>query len=118
MFFHRRENKRNCKRNSGGGGGGIIVYLRDKFVTRDTLVCTSEDDILWIKIDKSTLSLSKDLYICLCYVTPDVSSRQSLIETNIFDRLLESVVFIEDKTQNNSHLIVCGDFNSRNFNIA
>ena len=67
----------------------------------DTLVYTSEDDILWVRIGKSVLSLNEDLYICLCYVKPGESSRQSLNETNIFDRLLESIVYIENKTRAN-----------------
>ena len=71
------------------------------------------DDIIWVKIDKSFLSLSSDLYIALCYVTPDDSSRQSMLETNVFDRLLDSVTFIENKTRNSCNLLVCGDFNSR-----
>ena len=50
----------------------------------DTLVYTAENGILWVRIGKSVLSLNEDLYICLCYVTPDESSRQSLTETNIF----------------------------------
>ena len=77
--LHRKDKKKNSKRNSGG----ISIYIRDKYVTKDTLVYTSEDDILWIKISKSVLSLQDDLFICLCYVTPDDSSRQSLIETNV-----------------------------------
>lgn len=112
FVLNRQENKRKSKRNSGG----IILYLRNKYVSKDTLVYTSHDDILWIKISRSVLSLSSDLYICLCYVVPDESSRQALIETNIFDRLLESVVYIESKSQNDCNLLICGDFNSRTSN--
>ena len=59
------------------------------------------------------LHLQHDLYIFLCYVVPDESSRQSMIETNTFDRLLDSMAFLENNTQNCCHLLVCGDFNSR-----
>lgn len=108
--LHRTENKKNCKRNSGG----IILYIRNKFVSKDTLVFKSHDDILWIKISSSVLSLSNDLYVCLCYVVPDDSSRQALIETNIFDRILDSFVCIEAKLQNGlENIIICGDFNAR-----
>lgn len=112
--LHRKENKRKSKRNSGG----IILYIRDKFVSADTLVCTSHDDFLWIKISKTVLAMDSDLYVCLCYVTPDDSSRQSLNETNIFDRLLESVVSIDSKSENISNLLICGDFNGRTSNNA
>ena len=66
-----------------------------------------------IKITKSVLNSTNDLYICLCYVIPDESSRQTLTENNIFDRLLDSVVFVENKADNNFHLLICGDFNGR-----
>ena len=41
--------------------------------------------------------MSNDLYVGLCYVIPDDSSRQSLADTNIFDRLLDSFIFIENE---------------------
>ncbi|MCG8048238.1 MAG: reverse transcriptase family protein [Candidatus Thiodiazotropha endolucinida] len=107
--LHRRERKKNSKRNSGG----VLVYIRDKYVTKDTLVYSSDDDILWVKISNSVLSLQDDLYICLCYVTPDDSSRQSMVESNIFDRLLDSVLHVENKSQNKCNILICGDFNSR-----
>ena len=114
--LHRQENKRNCKRNSGGGGRGgghYSLYHGQIYVNSDTLVFTAEGKMLWVKIGKSVLSLNEDLYICLCYVTPDESSSQSLIETNIFDRLLDSAVYVKNKTQNKYSILICGDFNSR-----
>lgn len=107
--LHRYEKKKKSKRNSGG----IILYIRDQYVTRDTLVYTSNDDIIWVKISKHALALDNDLYVCLCYVTPDNSSRQSFVETNIFDRLLDSVNLIADKSHDNCNFLICGDFNGR-----
>ena len=49
----------------------------------------------------------------MCYVTPDDSSRQTLVESNIFDRLLESVLYVENRAQNNCNILICGDFNAR-----
>ena len=34
-------------------------------MSSDTVVFTSDDDILWVKISKTVLSLNEDLYICL-----------------------------------------------------
>ena len=39
--------------------------------------------------------------------------RLLMLETTVFDRLLESVSFIENKTCNCCNRLVCGDFNSR-----
>lgn len=47
--------------------------------------------------------------IGFCYVVADESSRQSMAETSIFERLLDSVGFIENKTQGKCNLLVCGD---------
>lgn len=110
--LHRNENKKGSKRCSGG----IIVYIRNKYVSKDTLVFTSQDDILWIKIDKSLCFSECDSLIGLCYVIPDESSRQSMTETNIFDRLLDSLVLIENKCHGNCNFLLCGDFNSRTSN--
>lgn len=50
----------------------------------------------------------------LCnYVTPDDSSRQSMVETNIFDRLLDSVAHIQNNSLNNCSILACGDWNAR-----
>ena len=112
FVLHRYEKKRGSKRNSGG----IILYVRKEYVTKDMLIFTSKDDILWIKICKSVLGIDTDLYICLCYVIPDESSRQALNESNVFDRLLDSVLFIENKVDTNYNLLICGDINARTSN--
>ena len=65
--LHRNENKKGSKRCSGG----IIVYVRNKYVSKDTLVFTSQDDIIWIKIDNTLCCSEKDLLIGLFYVIPD-----------------------------------------------
>ena len=109
FVLNRYEKKRGSKRNSGG----IILYVRSEYVTKDMLIYTSKDDILWVKICKTVLGLDTDLYICLCYVIPDESSRQALNESNIFDRLLDSVIFIENKVDTDYNLLICGDFNAR-----
>ena len=42
------EIKKSSKRSSGG----IILYIRDRYVSKDILIYTSQDDIIWIKIEK------------------------------------------------------------------
>ena len=43
----------------------------------------------------------------------DDSSRQSMAESNIFDRLLDSVLHVENKSENKCNILICGYFNSR-----
>ena len=40
-------------------------------------------------------------YVCLSYVVPDGSTRQSMVETNIVDRLLNSMVYINNIANDN-----------------
>jgi hypothetical protein len=65
-------------------------------VTDDTLFFTSQDNIIWIQISGNKLSIDKDIFIGLCYVIPDNSIRQSTIDDNIFDRLINTVTYVEN----------------------
>ena len=58
-------------------------------------------------------NLDKDVYVCLSYVLPDGSNRQSMVETNIFDRLMNSMVYVNNIANNKAYLLMCGDFNAR-----
>ena len=112
-FEHFVLNRKLIKANSRRNSGGIVLYVRNKFASSETLVFTSEDDFLWIKLSKPVLFSDKDLYVCLCYVTPDDSRRQSMVETNIFDRLMDSLIHIESKSQSKCDILICGDLNAR-----
>ena len=56
----------------------VIVYLRNDYVCSDNLVFTSVDDIICIKLNGKQFSLNSDMYICLCYIVPENSSRQTV----------------------------------------
>ena len=36
-----------------------------------------------------------------------------MVETNIFDRLLDSLIHIESKSQSECNILICGDLNAR-----
>lgn len=65
--LNRSENKASSKRSSGG----IIIYVRNEFVSSDTVIFHSEDDIICIKINGFKLGLHNDLFVCLCYIIPE-----------------------------------------------
>jgi hypothetical protein len=90
----------------------MIIYIKSHLVGTDTLFFKSKDDILWVKLSSEILNISKDIYVGLCYVLPDDSSRQSLVEDNIFDRLLYSCLNVENHRNGNAHFILCGDYNA------
>ena len=88
--LHRTEKKVSCTRNSGG----IIVYVRNELVCDDILFLKCNDSHLWLKINKTCLGFVNDIYICLCYIPPSNSSRQGIIESSIYDDILENIFFV------------------------
>lgn len=109
FVLHRTLVKTTSKRNSGG----IIIYVKNELVCDDTLFFTCQDDIIWVKIAASKLNIDKDVMVGLCYVLPDDSSRQSVVENCIFDRLIDSVINVENICKGNCYYAVFGDYNSR-----
>ena len=57
--------------------------------------------------------LQNDVYLCLCYIPPANSSRQGIIENNIYDDILQNIIHIKEITDNTCNLILLGDLNSR-----
>ena len=107
--LNRVEKKHNAKRDSGG----IVLYIKNSLMRHCELLKKENDDVIWLKIDKSLLHLSFDLYLCLCYVIPTGSSREALTEMSVLDRISEYIVKIANDTRNCYNILICGDLNSR-----
>ena len=87
------------------------------FVSSDTHVFESADDIICINISGDKFSLDTPLYICLCYVVPENSCRHALIEMHTFDRLTDFIAELYSKHDgNNCNCVLCCDMNSRTSN--
>lgn len=113
-FKHFQLNRTLRKRNAKRDSGGIIAYIRDELVTDTTLFMLDNDDLIWLRFDGDLFNLTDDLFLCLCYNVPIGSSRQGLLDSvDIFDRLSDQVVQINNLTDNKCNFIVCGDFNAR-----
>lgn len=57
--LNRLENKPSSKRYSGG-----VIYIRNTFVSKGTVVFQSEVDIICVKINGQKLVLQNDLFAC------------------------------------------------------
>ena len=101
--------KQNTKRNSGG----IALYVRQSFFRYCFLLEKDCDDIIWIKIEGQLFHLSDDLYLCLCYIIPSTSSRESLVEIDVLERITNFIIKIANDTNNCYNVLICGDFNRR-----
>ena len=103
--LNRTLKKRTAKRDSGG----VLVYIRDELVSDNTLFLTDSDDL---RLDGRLLNLDKDLFLCLCYNVPEGSSRLGLIDNvDIFDRISDHMVHIQNITNNKCSFMICGDLN-------
>ena len=80
----------------------------------NTLFLTDSDGLIWLRLDGRLLNLDKDLFLCLCYNVPEGSSRLRLIDNvDIFDRISDHMVHIQNITNNKCSFMICGDLNSR-----
>jgi hypothetical protein len=104
-------NKTEFHPNAHRSSGGVIVYVRNTFVTSDMMVFN--DDIVCIKISKDKLGLEDDLLICHLYVIPKKSTRAPIMDTQTYDRLLDKLVKLDLKYEENLNIVLCGDMNSR-----
>ena len=107
IVLNRSEKKAGTKRNSGG----LIVYIRSELFDNNTFLKCENDDIIWLKLKDNVIS-NKPTYICLCYVLPAGTTRNSMVDNSVFDRLLDTVVEYES-IQPESSFIICGDMNAR-----
>lgn len=107
--LNRVDKKRTAKRDSGG----ISLYVKNEYRKHCELLKTDSDDIIWLKLDRTLLNLSYDLYLCLCYIIPVGSSREALTEISVLDRISEYIVKIANDTDNCYNIMICGDLNSR-----
>ena len=109
FWLSRLDKKRKSKRSSGG----IAIYIRDTFYKANMLYKQDGDDILWLRFEGSTFNLQHDVYMCLCYIVPADSSREYFIQINVIDRISDHILQIANETNEQYHLLVCGDLNGR-----
>ena len=70
VYSCRRKNKK-AKRESGG----IIVFIKHAIKDFITLVQNSNEDFIWLKIDKMITGNICDIYLCCAYISPRSSCR-------------------------------------------
>ena len=76
------------------------------------MIHKDNDDILWLMIEGSSPNLD-DLFIFLCHNLPSDSSRQSLVDEDIFDIICSYVTSLKNEYGNDSHFLICDDMNAR-----
>ena len=72
-----------------------------------------------LRLDGKHFDQDDDIFLCLCYNVPEGSSRQGLIDdADIFDRISDHVLHIQNTTNNKCKFLISGDFNARTATYA
>ena len=100
--LHRTERKQSCTRNSGG----IIIYVRNNLISEETLFAKRDDTHIWLRLKHKLFNFNNDLFLLLCYIPPSSSSRQSLIEKNIYDSIMQDVLEIQNLTNDKCNFLL------------
>ena len=65
--------------------------------------------IMWIKLDKYSLSLDHDVYLGAVYLWPEGSHIYDINDVDLFNILQDDIVYFEQR----GVVLTCGDFNAR-----
>ena len=69
------------------------------------------DYIIRFRLKGRLFDQPDDIFFCLCYNVPEGSSRQGLMDNvDIFDRITDQLVKIQNDTQNECSFMICRDF--------
>lgn len=104
---HRKLRKKTARRDSGG----LIVYVKENLTAGVEFIRSKNDDLMWLKFDKTFFSFDRDVMVCLCYVVPQNSTRQNVINFDIFDEIQTHIAEFESEATN--WYVITGDFNAR-----
>ena len=104
IYSCRRKNKR-AKRDSGGIVVFIKNYLSDFIKTADN----SDEDIIWLKVDRMYTNYEMDTFVCCAYISPKTSCRYAGDDRSKLDIVREGIIKYEEK----GHVMLMGDLNCR-----
>ncbi len=103
-----RSDRRKSKRKHCGSGGVVVVY-RTSLSKGLQKIKSENDDLIWIKLNKTFFGLNQDIYLGNCYIPPKKSELHDRNETAYFETLRNEVA----KFMNLGNVLLCGDFNAR-----
>ena len=113
MFIYKRRLKSHRTKRSSGG---ILCYIRKSIAPGICLVPdplhskNSFNDRLWLKLDRSFFGFNKHLFICLCYISPALSTHTSSRENIWLDLEREiKISYFGEK----GNIMLTGDLNAR-----
>ena len=96
--------------------GGVLIMAKRRLEKHIKVLDLSQDNMVWLKFDKSVFSSDRDVILCGVYICPydspyyrqehvNVTSTLTIVE----QCLLDYINHFDDAC----HILLCGDFNAR-----
>lgn len=102
------------------GCGGVMIMVKRKLVKHVTLLDDSQDNMIWLKIDKLVFGGDRDVVFCAVYACPYDSPyyQQEHVTVNSTIIITEQCLlnYIE-QFDDSCYFLMCGDFNARTKNL-
>jgi len=105
------------------GSGGVMVMVKSALEKKTFVLDQSQDNMIWLKFDKTVFSSDRDVVFCALYVCPydspyyrqehvNVTSTLSVVEQCLLDYV--------EQYDDTYYYLLCGDFNARtsSFNVS
>ena len=101
----RSKKHKNAKRDSGG----VAILVKNEIKGHFKEMLSPNDDTIWLKLNRSSFQMDRDLFICCSYLIPENSSIFSWRDIDVC-KLLEKDI---EKYSAYGNVLLCGDLNSR-----
>ena len=102
-----RSDRMSKHKNARSHSGGILIYFKNNISGGLAKLDNKHSDMLWFKLDKYFFGLERDLYMCVIYMTPETSSRDSDLDIfNVISNDIEKYALL-------GNVSLIGDLNSR-----
>ena len=108
-FINKKQKIREKKFKGPKIAGGIGVFVREEIDHLVQVVGNSNEDSIWVKINKENFDGKNDVYLGTYYVSPDNSKERNKKKYDFFSAVNEEVTYFRKK----GLVLLQGDLNCR-----
>lgn len=101
-----------CRKGNVKNGrffGGIAVYVKNELRKGIRYLTHSNDDYIWIELDKTFFNLPAHLYLCYAYIPPENSSYYKKRQQHTLNYIEKDLIQYSSK----GNIMLLGDINAR-----
>ena len=109
IILNRTEKKPGTRRDSVR----LMIYIKSELFDENTFVQCDGDDVIWFKLRDNIISDTSVYFVCSMY--SHRVQQKTVVDSSVFDRLLDTIVDLENKHDNRCSFVVCDDMNVRTY---